>query len=125
MPGELPSERYPIGLVPVIQHAQRAQIADFYAKYYRPERATLVAVGDFDLDAMEAKIKSRFGDWQGQRPPGGPRACDLGQVPARRGLQVPPGRRAGRAHLRPDRLGHRRRTCRPDTVRQAPARHGR
>src|SRR6185312_10689973 len=65
MAGQLPPRRFPIGLVPVIQNAQRAQLLDFYQKYYRPERATLVAIGDFDVDAMEAKIKARFGDWKG------------------------------------------------------------
>ena len=64
MAGQLPPRRFPIGLVPVIQNAGRAQIADFYARYYRPERATLIAVGDFDPAAMEAKIKARFSDWQ-------------------------------------------------------------
>jgi zinc protease len=56
-------ERFPIGQVEVIQHATHQQIEDFYSKYYRPSRAVLVAVGDFDPDAMEAKIKARFGDW--------------------------------------------------------------
>jgi zinc protease len=84
MAGQRPPRRFPIGLVPVIQNAQRAQIADFYAKYYRPERATLIAVGDFDPVAMEAKIKVRFSDWTGQGAPGAD--PDLGKV-AKRGDQ--------------------------------------
>ena len=68
--GQLASRRLPIGLVPVIQHADHNLIAGFYRKYYRPGRAVLVAVGDFDVDVMEAKIKARFGDWTGQGPPG-------------------------------------------------------
>ena len=46
------------------------QLLDIYTRYYRPERAVLVAVGDFDPDAMEAKIKARFGDWTAKAPPG-------------------------------------------------------
>src|SRR6185437_5777921 len=38
----------------------------FYNAYYRPERATLVAVGDFDVDQMEGKIRAQFGGWQGR-----------------------------------------------------------
>ncbi len=56
-------ERFPIGQVEVIQHATHAQLLDYYNKYYRPSRAVLVAVGDFDPDALEAKIKAQFGDW--------------------------------------------------------------
>ncbi|HEY5107807.1 MAG TPA: insulinase family protein [Caulobacteraceae bacterium] len=83
--GQRPPQRYPIGKVEVISGAQRARIADFYDKYYRPERATLIAVGDFDPDVMEAKIRKLFGDWRGVGPAG--TDPDLGQV-ERRGLQT-------------------------------------
>jgi zinc protease len=81
MQGQRPPQRFPIGLVPVIQHADRDQVADIYQRYYRPERATLVVVGDIDPDAMEAKIKARFGDWRGQDLAGVD--PDLGQVKPR------------------------------------------
>lgn len=42
------------------------QLRGFYEGYYRPERATLVIVGDFDVAAMEAKIKATFSDWRGK-----------------------------------------------------------
>jgi zinc protease len=73
-----PPQRFPIGLVPVIQTAKRDLLADLYQHYYRPERATLVIVGDIDPDKIEAKIKARFGDWAGQGTPGA--NPDLGQV---------------------------------------------
>lgn len=41
------------------------QLRGFYEGYYRPERATLAIVGDFDVAAMEAKIKATFSDWRG------------------------------------------------------------
>ena len=44
------------------------QLRAFYEGYYRPERATLVIVGDFDVAAMEAKIKATFSDWRGMGP---------------------------------------------------------
>jgi zinc protease len=36
----------------------------FYEGYYRPEYATLVIVGDFDVAEMEQKIRARFADWR-------------------------------------------------------------
>ena len=42
----------------------------FYEGYYRPEKATLVIVGDFDIDAMEIKVRAAFADW---RPTGAAR----------------------------------------------------
>jgi zinc protease len=62
--------RLPIGSPDVIRTVPRQRIADFYRAYYRPERATLVAVGDFDVDALEAKIREKFQSWQGEGRPG-------------------------------------------------------
>jgi zinc protease len=70
MEGQRPPERYPIGLVPIIQSANRDRLLDIYQHYYRPERATLVVVGDIDPDAIEAKIKARFSNWVGVGPAG-------------------------------------------------------
>jgi zinc protease len=84
--------RIPIGIPEVIANAQRARFASFYDAYYRPERATLVAAGDFNLDEMEVRIRTRFGDWHG-RGAAGPEP-DLGAVAPRRTethLLVEPG----------------------------------
>ncbi len=70
LPGQLAAARLPIGQIQVITQAPRDAIKDFYDKYYRPERATLVAVGDFDIDAMEAEIRSRFSNWTNSHPAG-------------------------------------------------------
>ncbi|MDO9335563.1 MAG: insulinase family protein [Caulobacter sp.] len=82
MKGQLPPKRYAIGQVEILKTASRDRIAAFYDGFYRPERATLVMVGDFDLDAMEAKIKARFGDWTARGPDGG--EPDLGPVAPRK-----------------------------------------
>ena len=68
--GQRPPLRFPIGKAEVIQKADHAALAAFYARYYRPERATLVVVGDFDVAAMEAKIRAQFGSWRGAGPAG-------------------------------------------------------
>lgn len=70
MKGQRPPERWPIGAVEILRTAPASQITAFYNAWYRPERATLVAVGDFDLDVMEAKIKASFGDWKNSHPDG-------------------------------------------------------
>ncbi|HXA38837.1 MAG TPA: insulinase family protein [Phenylobacterium sp.] len=82
LPGQLMPSRHPIGKVDILQKAQASVIADFYHHYYRPERAVLVAVGDFDPAAMEAKIRARFGDWKAVGP-AGPEP-DLGRVADRK-----------------------------------------
>jgi zinc protease len=62
--GQLAARRFPIGKVDVIRNAPVSLIRDYYRDNYRPERATLIAVGDTDPAVMEAKIKALFGDWK-------------------------------------------------------------
>jgi zinc protease len=80
-PGQRLSQRLPIGDLEVIRTAPRDRFVDFYDAYYRPSRATFIAVGDFDVDAMEAKIRGAFGDWT-PKAADGPEP-DLGQVAQR------------------------------------------
>lgn len=63
-PGQRISERLPIGDLEVIRTAPRERFVDFYEAYYRPSRATFVAVGDFDVAEMEAKIRGAFESWE-------------------------------------------------------------
>ena len=77
--------RLPIGSLDVIRTAGRDRFVDFYRTYYRPSRATLVAVGDFDIDAMERRVRARFGDWA----PAAPDAPDPAPPPvASRGIET-------------------------------------
>ena len=62
--GQLIADRLPIGKVDVIKSASPELVRQFYHANYRPDRATLVAVGDFDPAAMEAEIKDRYSDWR-------------------------------------------------------------
>jgi zinc protease len=61
--GQRPPTRYPIGQVEVLKTAPASELRAFYDAYYRPDRAVLIIAGDFDPQAMEAKIKARFADW--------------------------------------------------------------
>jgi len=80
-PGQRISARLPIGDLEIIRTAPRERFVEFYEAYYRPERATFVAVGDFDVDEMEAKVRAAFESWQGEGP-AGPEP-DLGTVAPR------------------------------------------
>jgi zinc protease len=53
-----------------VRRADPAALDRMYRMHYRPERATLILVGDFDPDAVEARIAARFGDWRGGPPAG-------------------------------------------------------
>jgi zinc protease len=116
LPGQRMPARLPIGKIDVVQNAPASQIADFYHHYYRPERATLVVVGDFDPAAMEAKVKARFGDWKAVGPAGA--EPDIGKVAPRKTeakVMVQPGTSLNMQvswvrppDLRPDRLAKRR-----------------
>jgi zinc protease len=44
----------------VILHAPRAEFVDFYDTWYRPERMVVVAVGDFEVGAVEKQIVDAF-----------------------------------------------------------------
>jgi zinc protease len=64
--------RLPIGIDAVLKSATADTIRSLYQRYYRPENATLVFVGDADPAVVEAKIKKTFSDWQGVGAAGGP-----------------------------------------------------
>lgn len=84
-PGQRVSARLPIGDMEVIRTAPRERFVNFYEAYYRPSRATMIAVGDFDVDQMEAKIRGAFESWQPSAADGP--EPDLGQV-AQRGAET-------------------------------------
>jgi zinc protease len=63
-------KRLPIGVDEVLKSASADTIRDLYHRYYRPENATLVFVGDADPAVVEAKIKKVFADWRGVGPAG-------------------------------------------------------
>ena len=53
------ASRSPIGLPEVIENATAGHLRE-YERWYRPDLMAVVAVGDFDVDAMEAKVKQHF-----------------------------------------------------------------
>lgn len=70
------SGRFPIGTVQTLQAATAASLRAFYEREYVPRHVTLVVIGDFDADAVEAGIQRHFGDWRARpsepQPDAGP-----------------------------------------------------
>ncbi|MBY5413613.1 insulinase family protein [Rhizobium leguminosarum] len=62
--GRRATMRAPIGKTDIISNAPVELVRDYYRANYRPERATLIVVGDIDPAAMEIEIRQRFGDWK-------------------------------------------------------------
>jgi zinc protease len=83
--GQKIPERLPIGDPVLLRKMSREDFVAFYRAYYRPENALLVAVGDFDVAAMETKVRSAFSAWT-QPGAAGPQP-DFGK-PASRGLEA-------------------------------------
>jgi zinc protease len=55
------AERLPIGEPDVLQNAPYEALRRFYETWYRPDLMAVVAVGDFDPDAVEQTIRATFG----------------------------------------------------------------
>jgi zinc protease len=70
VPGTPYPKRLPIGVDAVLKTASADTIRNLYQRYYRPENATLVFVGDADPTVVETKIKKAFSDWKGAGPAG-------------------------------------------------------
>jgi zinc protease len=62
------AKRLPIGQKQILENFDRQALVDFYEEWYRPDLMAVVAVGDLDVDATEAKIKSHFGKIVAKRP---------------------------------------------------------
>ena len=60
-PGSKYGQRYPIGLMSVIDNFKPKALRDYYEKWYRPDNQAIIVVGDVDVDHVEAKIKEYFG----------------------------------------------------------------
>ena len=81
------ASRAPIGLTEVIENAPVEALRAYYERWYRPNLMAVVAVGDFDVEEIEAKIKQYFAP-----PPEGEAAqkrAAIGQATDRPQIDVP------------------------------------
>jgi len=86
--GLLYADRDTIGTDATLNGASAESLRAFYRRWYRPERATIVLVGDADPAMMEELVRTRFGGWQGEGA--APSDPDYGQIaePAQRVANV-------------------------------------
>lgn len=54
------AKRLPIGLMDVVDNFEYKALRDFYHDWYRTDLQAIAIVGDFDVEEMEAKIKTKF-----------------------------------------------------------------
>ncbi|WP_154723526.1 M16 family metallopeptidase [Ilumatobacter coccineus] len=73
----------PIGGGEAIETTEAAELRRFYDDWYRPDNATVIVVGDIDVDDMEQQVVERFAD-----------EVDRGSSPERVTLEVPPATEA-------------------------------
>ena len=69
--GDLRSNtRSPLGAPDSLAALTPARLQAFYDRWYRPDNAVVVLVGDLPLDVLEQKVKATFGDWSPRGPAG-------------------------------------------------------
>ncbi len=79
-------ERQAIGTAESIGSMTAERLRRFYDRWYRPEHAVVVIVGDIEPAEAERRIREAFGDWKGMGPAGvrAPRVGPAGE----RGLDI-------------------------------------
>lgn len=63
------AKREPIGTLETLRGATAKAVQEFHARWYRPENAVIVLVGDADVEVLARLIEQHFGDWQGKGAP--------------------------------------------------------
>jgi zinc protease len=61
--GQPLADHTPIGTEATLTSANQASLRAFHARWYRPENAVIVAVGDADPAVLAAALRKWFGDW--------------------------------------------------------------
>jgi zinc protease len=75
--GQPLADRKPIGHMDVLNAATAESVKAFHDRWYRPERAVVVVVGDMDPAVLEAMVVKYFSSWQGIGP--APKSPDFGK----------------------------------------------
>jgi len=75
--GQRLADRPVIGTLETLRGATADAVRAFHQRWYRPERTTLVIVGDLDPDMFERQIAKHFAAWKGTGP--NPATPDFGK----------------------------------------------
>ncbi|PCJ56151.1 MAG: hypothetical protein COA79_19635 [Planctomycetota bacterium] len=68
LPNSLLTERMPIGLVKTIKSVNRKDFVNYYNTWYRPEKMTLIVVGDINEKKWRKSIKKKFKKLEARAP---------------------------------------------------------
>jgi zinc protease len=82
------AERLPIGKDEILKTFKPKTIKQFYSDWYRPNLMAVVAIGDFDVTEVEAKIKSHFGKLKNAPKPRERYTVEMGPRQQSEGLVV-------------------------------------
>jgi zinc protease len=75
--GQPVANRKPIGTTAALAAATAASVKAFHDRWYRPEKAVVIVIGDMDPAVLEAMVQKHFADWKGEGPT--PQAPDFGK----------------------------------------------
>ncbi|MEO5707981.1 MAG: insulinase family protein [Alteraurantiacibacter sp.] len=67
-PGAAFAENWLGGSPESVGAATSDRLRDFYTRWYRPDNAAVVVIGDFDADAVAAAIRQHFANWSAPAP---------------------------------------------------------
>ncbi len=73
-----PYHRMADGTEETVSRLKRSSLEKFHARFYRPEGAIFVLVGDVSADSAVEKIRKHFGKWKGK---GSPPSFEIPPVP--------------------------------------------
>ena len=77
LPDSRVKDRLPIGITKTIKSVQRPDFVDYYTKWYHPENATVIVVGDVKTNEIHSLLKKHFGAWKKQENPAEPLATGI------------------------------------------------
>jgi zinc protease len=75
--GQPVASRKPIGTTAALAAATPESVKAFHDRWYRPEKAVVIVIGDMDPAVLEAMVQKHFADWKVAGPT--PQAPDFGK----------------------------------------------
>lgn len=80
--------RMPIGVQEVIESATREDFVHYYRTWYRPDRVTVMIVGDEEADKVIPMVEKHFGSYEAQLPPGEERGPEIKPFEKQRAIVI-------------------------------------